>query len=1067
MASTLDSTIKGVQKSLSVSASKAVHKGAIDIFQGKPIDPKLVTDIANTAVGQAMGAILNKSSQTVNSTISKALGKKFKNSSLNLIAGNYVSDVLTSVITGRKTPEITVHMTNAITDNISRELYARLPKSVTKNVSINALGTKFTTGLTPYVSKAINETVGALVNAAVGIPSGATKLSLPSLPTKTPSIPSFSMPDFTKLSPDFGKIMGGLTSLSSSLGSSMDVLISSLSGSAGSMKNISLPAGTDMSRFKTGNPGIGKLVELASAPMGSITGVPGLTKDQFMNIQSQMVATNVNNPLGSLGGTFPNMKKDIEGAATSNGVRGITKDLTTKFADINNSLGVMSEKDKTTLAKVKDDTVEIGKSAAKQATDQAASFKSMTPDQLEKLTTIKEGFKDPNAKYPLPDYKNRTETNKLSTGDAENTIVDKKNSDRMRGAQLPNGASWDQPTSPYNAKYPYNHVRETESGHVIELDDTPGSERIHVFHKSGTFMEVDALGNRVQVIKGSDYTIVDNNGYISIQGKANVSVNGSINIFVGGDANIEVDGNTHVNCHNNMELNAAGRLKLTAGEGIDIRSPEVFIDADNTLQINADVSAKLHVKEFNMIVDTDMKMNVNNDYRLSVKNNSDTIVGAVTKHYSNGEIHFGSGASIFNTTMADYHVKANSSVKTSCGTEYHVKSGESIFHTSGTDFNIKAGADANLTAIGNINNMAGSSIVEAGTSWVMTTSTGIVSSSGGNININTSGYIAMDGSNIWMNSGMSATSADTPVSATPATAATESKQAAPADALETEYCDTHYLDKRKPMSESIKKDSFVKEQTASKVASNVVQAVAQGSTTITPEAKAALIEDHGIEPASIEKKPIILETAKNDTVPDVTQIIPSEIPLGNEIIPANMKLSPYFTVESFTRNANNSTELKPVGDVLPLSKIVTNLQYIALNVMEPIYAARPDVIIDTGFVPLFDKQKVYTRYNFGLAVALDFKDATGFDDYYDIANMIKQVIPYDEIIIMYMSASFTGSHHDSGLIIINVPGVNYPNMSSIEDAYVLDQWIDVNNRRKAKTWFNGKLVSEDSLVKVA
>ena len=27
--------------------------------------------------------------------------------------------------------------------------------------------------------------------------------------------------------------------------------------------------------------------------------------------------------------------------------------------------------------------------------------------------------------------------------------------------------------------YPFNHVHETESGHVLELDDTPDKERIH------------------------------------------------------------------------------------------------------------------------------------------------------------------------------------------------------------------------------------------------------------------------------------------------------------------------------------------------------------------------------------------------------------------------------------------------------------------------------------------------------------------------------------------------------------------------------------------------------------
>ena len=48
-----------------------------------------------------------------------------------------------------------------------------------------------------------------------------------------------------------------------------------------------------------------------------------------------------------------------------------------------------------------------------------------------------------------------------------------------------------EPGSAYNAKYPYNKVIRTESGHVIELDDTPNFERIHLYHKSGTYIEIN------------------------------------------------------------------------------------------------------------------------------------------------------------------------------------------------------------------------------------------------------------------------------------------------------------------------------------------------------------------------------------------------------------------------------------------------------------------------------------------------------------------------------------------------------------------------------------------------
>ena len=48
----------------------------------------------------------------------------------------------------------------------------------------------------------------------------------------------------------------------------------------------------------------------------------------------------------------------------------------------------------------------------------------------------------------------------------------------------------DEMPSGYRAEYPYNTTYTTKSGHAIELDDTPGYERIHIWHKSGSYEEI-------------------------------------------------------------------------------------------------------------------------------------------------------------------------------------------------------------------------------------------------------------------------------------------------------------------------------------------------------------------------------------------------------------------------------------------------------------------------------------------------------------------------------------------------------------------------------------------------
>ena len=59
-----------------------------------------------------------------------------------------------------------------------------------------------------------------------------------------------------------------------------------------------------------------------------------------------------------------------------------------------------------------------------------------------------------------------------------------------------------EPPSAYKAKYPNNKVIRTERGHVIEVDDTPDQERIHIFHKSGTYSEINNEGRKVDKIVG-------------------------------------------------------------------------------------------------------------------------------------------------------------------------------------------------------------------------------------------------------------------------------------------------------------------------------------------------------------------------------------------------------------------------------------------------------------------------------------------------------------------------------------------------------------------------------------
>ena len=104
-------------------------------------------------------------------------------------------------------------------------------------------------------------------------------------------------------------------------------------------------------------------------------------------------------------------------------------------------------------------------------------------------------------------------------------------------------ASISEPSDPYNTQYPYNHVMQTESGHVKEFDDTPNAERIREYHKSGTFYQVHPDGDMSTHIIKDRYTVVVNDDSIHVKGNVKILVDGNVD-FDCSDLNINASTGT-------------------------------------------------------------------------------------------------------------------------------------------------------------------------------------------------------------------------------------------------------------------------------------------------------------------------------------------------------------------------------------------------------------------------------------------------------------------------------------------------------------------------------------------
>jgi hypothetical protein len=132
------------------------------------------------------------------------------------------------------------------------------------------------------------------------------------------------------------------------------------------------------------------------------------------------------------------------------------------------------------------------------------------------------------------------------------------------------GTAFNEPTTPYNAQYPYNHVHESESGHIREIDDTPGAERIHERHSSGTGYEIHPDGSKVTRVKKDNYDLVTGDDFAHIKGSSSTTVDGGVRVFVNADSStddqnytIEVGNNANVN----IQVNKGNVNVSTLGEG--------------------------------------------------------------------------------------------------------------------------------------------------------------------------------------------------------------------------------------------------------------------------------------------------------------------------------------------------------------------------------------------------------------------------------------------------------------------------------------------------------------------
>lgn len=157
------------------------------------------------------------------------------------------------------------------------------------------------------------------------------------------------------------------------------------------------------------------------------------------------------------------------------------------------------------------------------------------------------------------------------------TTIDLQRKSRVTGIPTAAGNQWDEAYPTYAAKFPYNNVTETESGHAFELDDTHDHERVQLSHRTGSTLEfantgatkIKSTSSRQDITMGDQRTYVNGNKYETIDGDYYLNVGGKLVIKAG---SIEIVSGS------STQITAPQSVAVTGGQAATLTAPSVGVN---------------------------------------------------------------------------------------------------------------------------------------------------------------------------------------------------------------------------------------------------------------------------------------------------------------------------------------------------------------------------------------------------------------------------------------------------------------------------------------------------------
>lgn len=192
-------------------------------------------------------------------------------------------------------------------------------------------------------------------------------------------------------------------------------------------------------------------------------------------------------------------------------------------------------------------------------------------------------------------------------------------------ATLGTASTGSEPPPAADPLYPHNRLYRSPSGHLQEMDDTPGEERIRMFHRGGTSWEMTPDGSLVTRVVGKTFAYISEDDIRNVcgptlhihEGEYQFQARRGVETVIEGERRTYVDKveqywnkagytrtiaglwavsaqNIEVESTEGIQLTAAGGMALGAGERIDIVSLRTAITAAVMASIGCPTGVVLH-----------------------------------------------------------------------------------------------------------------------------------------------------------------------------------------------------------------------------------------------------------------------------------------------------------------------------------------------------------------------------------------------------------------------------------------------------------------------------------------